>query len=206
MPRLLLLCILIPLSACSLDYGIEEDTETLSIPEYSFSSALFTQYEDGKRSMSMLASQLEQYRDDTVIYAKEVQFQVYNDENNISAEGKSGLLSADSQNELYVLSRDIEIMSYEDNTRVTGEWLKWDGNSEQLISTIEDNITIVQGERESAVEDTEENRQNKSRVSVKGRGFSASGVSRSYAFTSDVSGTIETDETDSPSSEEDNTP
>ena len=166
--------------SCSLDYGSEEAAETQVIPEYSFTQADFMQYEDGQLSLSMTAAGMEQYRDDDALYGCDISFFVYDEDGSVSADGACGLISADTNTDSYTLSGGIRINGYEEELTFAGEKLRWNGSTEQLAGGSGDTVSITQ--------------EGDSRVVVTGRGFAASGISRTYAFSGAVSGTIETAE------------
>ena len=65
----------------------------------------------------------------------------------------------------------------EQNMTLRAQSLSWNGKTEQLVSGAKEKVTIIRDDLE-----------------LSGTGFSASGVSRSFAFTNNVSGTINTKE------------
>ena len=159
--------------SCSLKYGSTVSVEDV-VPEFSFEDAKYTRVEDGKISFYLEAGKLEQYKNSSATYAKDVDFTVYED-GELSVTGKCGYLSADTKTEIYNLHDDIYIDSVEKDLKVKGKNLKWNGKTEQLVSGRTDNVTVETSE-----------------VKVMGSGFSASGVSNSYEFSAMVSGDIET--------------
>lgn len=166
---------LVLFSSCSLKYGVKVQDES-NVPEFVFEGVDFNRYEDGKKTMSLDAEKLEQYKNGKTTYAKDLNFKLYNkDDNQVQSEGKCGYLSADTSNERYVLYDDIEINNKKDDVMVKAGSLKWNGKSEQLTSGRNDMVTIQKGD-----------------TVLKGTGFSASGVSKRFSFTGNVSGNIQT--------------
>ena len=49
------------LTSCSLDYGKSVNVED-SIPEFRFSEARYSQYEDNKQTLELAAERIEQYK------------------------------------------------------------------------------------------------------------------------------------------------
>lgn len=167
-------CIFI-LTSCSLKYGMATSDES-SIPEFTFTDVKFDRYENGKKSINLSAEKLEQYKDGKSVYAQGMEFQIINDEGEITTQGKCSLLSADTDEEKYILYDDIIIKNIKDDMTVTADSLKWNGKSEQLTSGRNDNVSIIKGN-----------------TIIQGSGFSASGVSKKFSFTGAVSGQTETD-------------
>ena len=161
-------------SSCSLDYNQGTNSEA-AIPEFLFSNATFNRYEDNRLTMSLEALQLEQYKSDGATYGQDVSFKTWNKKNELDTVGTCGLLSANTKDKIYTLFNNIVLKSNTQNVEIYADNLKWDGNSEQLTTGVTDKVSIKRDD-----------------VYIEGRGFSASGVSRSFAFSQPVSGTIET--------------
>lgn len=168
--------VIFSLSCCSLDYGKAETSEDV-IPELSFTDANFNRFEDNRQTMHVQAEKIEQYKNEDSSYARKVQFKTWNKQGELDTEGSCGLVAADSKNEQYNLFDSISVKLYGQNLRLVAENLRFNGKTEQLTSGKYDTVSI---ERDD--------------VSVSGKGFSASGVSRSFAFASNVGGTITTKE------------
>ncbi len=156
--------------SCSLNYGRDENSES-SIPEFSFKEATFKRIENGTKKISMTAGQLEQYKSHNASFARNVNFTTYDEQGQIDTEGTCGLLSSDTQNKKYGLYNDINLNVHSQEIEITAQALRFDGKTEQLTSSREDEVTIK-----------------KSDMETKGRGFSASGVSNTYSFMYEVSG------------------
>ena len=160
------------LSSCSLKYGMKVQDES-NVPEFVFDGVDFNRYEDGKKTMALNAEKLEQYKNGNTTYAKEMEFKIYGDDNEVQSEGKCGYLSADTSNERYALYDNIEINNKKDDLNVKAGSLKWNGKSEQLTSGRNDKVIIQKGD-----------------TVLQGTGFSASGVSKRFSFTGNVSGEV----------------
>ncbi|MFA6938166.1 MAG: LPS export ABC transporter periplasmic protein LptC, partial [Treponema sp.] len=162
------------LSSCSLNYDQGTNTES-SVPEFTFTNATFNRYENDKLTMELNALKLEQYKDDGATYGQNVNFTTWNKNQELETEGKCGLLNANTKDDIYTLFNDIVIKSYEQNMEIYAQNLKFNAKTEQLTSGASDKIQIKRDD-----------------INIEGRGFSASGVSRSFAFTESVNGSIET--------------
>ena len=175
-------------SSCSLDYAQGVNSES-SVPEFVFSNATFNRYENSKLTMSLKALQLEQYKSDGATYGQNVTFSTWNDKNELETEGSCGLLSANTKDKIYMMFNDILLKSNTQNIEIRADNLRWDGQNEQLTTGADDKVSITRND-----------------IEIEGRGFSASGVSRSFAFAQPVSGTIETSSTKNMSPSSDTTP
>ena len=108
LPALLLL-------SCSLKYSDTADVDDI-VPELSFTNTTITRYEDDRVTVEMSADSLEQYKDSSESYAKNLSFTAYDSENEISTKGSCGYLFADTSKELYELFNGIELYNYSDKT------------------------------------------------------------------------------------------
>ena len=178
-----ILSILLFFTACSLKYGVNYQDES-NVPEFVFTDAKYTRYEDKKKSMSLSASRLEQYSDGSSMYAKDVEFQVLDSDGEITTRGECSLLSSNSKEELYVLYDNIKIENKKDDMTVEADSLKWNSKTEQLSSSRNDMVSIKKG-----------------KTVMMGSGFSASGVSKMFSFNGVVTGQYDSDEKSDGSSE-----
>ncbi len=174
--RLFLLILLFVVYGCSLKYGTPAYDEQ-NVPEFSFDNVQFNRFEEGKISMSLEAARLEQYKDGKTTCAKDVGFKLIDEDGKVSTEGSCALIFADSEAEKYVLYDNIELHTVKDDITVSADTIKWNGKSEQLTSGRNDTVTIKKGN-----------------TAMVGSGFSASGVSRTFAFTGVVTGEAYTDD------------
>ena len=176
-----LACVLLSLwcAGCSLDYGKEENSED-TVPEFMFTGAHFTRVEENKRKLQITAEKIEQYKSDNASFARDAQFKTFDKDEKPDTEGTCGLISIDTKNEVYKLFNNIAVNIVSQDTRLRAETLQFNGKTEQLTAGRDDLVSV---ERKNAT--------------VSGKGFSASGVSRSYMFLSDVSGVANVDDKDS---------
>lgn len=167
---------IILLSGCSLKYA-ETPVVDDKVPEFLFKDASMTRYQDNKVLVELNAEQLEQYRNTSENYGKKVSFTSYNEKDGkVDTKGSCDYIYADSDREIYELYDNIELVNYSDEMKVSANVLKWDGKTEQLTGGRGDSVVVEK-------EDTK----------LKGTGFSASGVSKSFSFRGNVSGSIETE-------------
>ena len=161
-------------TACSLKY---EDTVQVDsrVPEFVFENTTMTRYEDNAVTFEMNAELLEQYKNSNQTYAKKVSFNAYED-GEISTQGSCGLLFADSDSEIYKLYDEIQLFNYSESTNFFANVLKWNAKTEQLTSGRGDMVRI---EKDDAV--------------IRGTGFSASGIGKTFSFKGTVTGEIETE-------------
>lgn len=165
------------LSACSLKY---EDTVDVSerVPELIFKETQMRRLEDNKVTVEMNADILEQYKDTSETYAQNVNFVSYED-GEISTKGSCGLLFTDTDKELYELYDEIELFNQKEKINFFADVLKWNAKNEQLTGGRGD---VVKVEKEDTV--------------IRGTGFSASGISKTFSFRGNVTGDIETSDHD----------
>lgn len=175
-PLLYTAAVIFLLSSCSLKYGMSTYDDS-STPEFIFSDVQFERYEDSKKTLSLAAEKMEQYKDGKSLYARNLDFQIFDSSGEITTEGACRLLAADTKEEKYTLYDDIEITNKKDELTVSADNLKWNGKSEQLTSGRNDMVLIKKGG-----------------TVIQGSGFSASGVSKKFAFTGVITGSTETDD------------
>ena len=167
-------------AGCSLKYR-ETPVVDDKVPEFLFTDATMVRYDNNKVSVEVQAKALEQYRNSSESYGKDVSFTSY-DEGEVDTEGKCGYVFSNSDLELYELYDDITLDNHKEKLRVEAQALKWNGKSEQLTSGRGDPVQIQK-------EDT----------TLRGTGFAASGVSKSFSFSGNVIGEVETKEEDTSS-------
>ena len=161
---------------CSLKYSQSYQDES-NVPEFIFTNAVYTKYEDDAKKLSLSAGVLEQYKEGNSMYARDVSFQLLKKTGEIETEGSCKLLSANSDEEKYTLYDDIKIKNFDENLEVTAGSIRWNGKSEQLTSSRNDMVTIKKGD-----------------TTMQGSGFSASAISKKFAFTGVITGEFEKNE------------
>ena len=169
-----LLCLVLP--SCSLKYAETVNSED-KVPEFVFEDTKMVRYENQKPSLEVTAATLEQYKDSNETYGKDIAFTSYDDEGNVETEGSCGIIFADSGKKLYELYDDIDVYNAPEKMRFYASVLRWNGQTEQLTSGRSDMVKI---EKDDTI--------------MRGSGFSASGVSKTFSFRGNITGAIETDD------------
>lgn len=177
------------LLSCSLNYDTEKNSEE-TVPEFSFTDAVFNRYEDNKISIQLEAKKLEQYKSDGSSYAQSAKFKTYKDDGTIDTDGTCSLLASLTNDEKYSLFDDISINVYSEDLNIAARSLQFNGKTEQLTSGRNEKVSI-----------------RRKGTSITGTGFSASGVSRKFTFENQVSGSVKDEspsrDTAEPNGEED---
>ena len=173
--RISSLCIVfILLSSCSLKYTETVHSED-KVPEFVFEDTKLVRYENTEPTLEVTAGTLEQYKNSNETYGKNIAFTAYDKKGQVETEGSCGILFADSGKKLYELYDDIELYNAPEKVRFQASALKWNGRSEQLTSGRSDMVKI---EKDDTI--------------MRGSGFSASAISKTFSFRGNITGTIET--------------
>jgi len=168
--------IIIAFCSCSLNYTQSNNTED-TVPEFKFDNMSLRKYQDNILEMEINADTMEQYKNDGGNFAVNARFTTWDKEGAIKTIGSCAILSIYSKQKLYTMFNDIIINNMSDDFEIYASSLKYDGNTEQLTSGINDKVFIK-----------------RSNVQIEGTGFSASGVSQSYSFDKLNSGNIQTED------------
>lgn len=176
---------------CSLDYS-SDTPEKIRAPEFTFEKLSLTKIDKGKKIAEIKADVLEQYHKLDASFAKNVHFILYNDKKLIEVDGDAELLSVDNKSQIYTMLNYVTITSYEQNINIEAKHLKWNNKTEQLTSSEEDIVTISNIDEDSKEGYVKAKSENDSKIFLQGKGFSASGVTRQYAFRESTSGKIVT--------------
>lgn len=163
---------------CSLDYGSSSQAQIVS-PEFVFYDAGFTHVERGETKLRMEAEQIEQYTGADSLYGKNVSFAVYDDNSEPSLTGSCSLLSADRENKLYCFFSGIRIKSFQHRAEITADSLRWNEKTSVLDGGKDDTVNVSL-ETETG-----------SRITIRGKAFSARKDDLSFAFGESVSGEIQ---------------
>ncbi len=156
--------------SCSLNYLNSESSEA-DVPEFIFTNASFSKYENGKRTTLLTASTIEQYKDNGSTFAGDAAFKTFSKDEELETEGKCSLIFADTEKEKYTLFGNIDVNMLEQKTRILAENLKFDKKSEQITSSVNGSVSVIKDD-----------------LSISGKGFSASMISKSFYFSDSVSG------------------
>lgn len=159
------------LAGCSVNYDTVSDSEGI-VPELMLDDARFSRIEKGQTTAQVSSERLEEFKGSGKVFAQKIQFETRNADGETTATGKAGLMRADTDAELYEFFDGIEIRSETHNVNISGESLKWNGKTEQLVGERGKEITIE-----------------KDGVSLSGQDFSASAVSEQFSFGAEVHGT-----------------
>ncbi|MDY6397029.1 MAG: LPS export ABC transporter periplasmic protein LptC [Treponema sp.] len=162
--------------SCSLNYLNSENSEA-SIPEFCFKNASYTKYEASKKNVSLKAEQLEQYKSDNAVFAKNAVFETYDTDGKEDTGGSCQLISANTKKEIYTLYGDIQLRLPKQDMLIEADSLNFNKKTEQITSGKSSEVRLKKND-----------------IMMQGYGFSASGVSKSFSFVDTVSGTIITDD------------
>lgn len=158
------------LAGCSLKYQSDALAEQ-NVPQLRLENAVYKKYADNKKNIELKSSVFEQYKGINRSYAKDVEFVIYDSAMQPKSTGKTAIISADTKDQIYTLYDGIEFNDTTQNINIKGDSLKWNGNTEQLVSAKGREITIV-----------------KDNLKITGKDFSASAVSNTFLFSSSVKG------------------
>lgn len=158
--------------SCSVKYEETVRAEDV-VPEFTFTNVDLNRYESNKLTVKFTAEKLEQYKNSSESFAKNIEFSSYNKKNELTTEGSCNLLAANTDTEIYTLFDNIQVSSKEDNVKFYSDSLKWNAKTEQLTSGKSNTVKIQKDD-----------------ATIYGSGFSASGVSKSFSFSGSVSGEI----------------
>ncbi len=175
-------------TSCSLKYSESVNVED-KVPEFIFEDTQLIRYEADQPTIEVHAERLEQYKNSSESYAQDIQFKAYDKEGNLTTEGSCGLLSADTSSKRYGLYDNITVNNLEEKMKFSAESLYWNATTEQLISGRGDMVKVEKDD-----------------ITIRGAGFSSSGISKEFSFTGNVVGNIvtkdEAEETEENESEE----
>ena len=155
---------------CSLKYQSDVRAEQ-NVPQLRLENAVYKKYAGNKKNIELKSSVFEQYKGINRSYARDVEFVIYDSDLNPKSTGKTAIISADTKDQIYTLYDGIEFKDTAQNIKIKGDSLKWNGNTEQLVSAKNREITIE-----------------KDNLKITGKDFSASAVSNTFLFSSSVRG------------------
>lgn len=169
--------------SCSIDYStatIEKSTK----PEFIFTDTVFSRMEDCSLKAVMYAGRIEQYSGEDCIYGKDLSFLVYDDDGAVSVAGSCGLICADMNAGEYVFMDQVNLTGYSRDVRIEADNVKWNSNTEQLVSAGENPVRIYSGGYDDS--------KNSGSVTAEmtGSGFSADGRGLQYQFAGGVNGVL----------------
>ena len=174
---------IILISSCSLKYNESVNAED-KVPEFVFEETKMVRYENNAPNLEISAGKLEQYKNSNETYGKDISFTSYDKKGEVETEGSCGIIFADTGKKLYELYDDINLYNSSEKMRFNASALKWNGRSEQLTSGRGDMVKI---EKDDTI--------------MRGSGFTASGISKTFSFRGNITGTIETSDDEKDQSE-----
>lgn len=162
-------------SSCSFNYGNEADMGAI-VPEMILTDVAASRYEDARLSMVLSAETLEMYDSDELWAGEKVSFVQYADDGSgsVDAEGAAGILLVDDSNEVYSLGMNATFHLLTDDLFFRAEDLRWTKKTHRLSSPIGGAVEIE--ESDGSV--------------IRGTGFFADTLARTYEFANPVSGTL----------------
>ena len=162
--------------SCSLNYMKSENTES-TIPEFSFKNAKYTKYEAGKKNVELSAEWLEQYKSDNAVFAQNAEFETFSKNGEEETKGTTRLVAADHNADVDTRYGERNSNFKNQDMHISAESLRFVKKTEQITSGVGSKVNLQ-----------------KKGMSLSGYGFSASGVSNSFSFSSNVEGLIQTEQ------------
>jgi len=139
-----------------------------------------SRYEVAEKSVVFSAAILEVYDADRVWAAEQVTFMEYAEDGTIELEGEAGLLLLDDDEGVYTLGNDTEFFVRDDGIRMRASDLQWVKKLHRLCGPENGVVEIIKDDGST----------------VRGTGFFADTLSRSYFFSDNFSGVIVTSSDD----------
>lgn len=158
------------LSGCSLKYNSELISEE-NVPQIRLENIVMRRYSDNKKNLELTSSIYEQYKNVSQSYARNASFTLYDSNMNETSKGVTGIISSNSNDQIFALFDGIEFYDQNQNIKIAGDSLKWNGKTEQLVSAKNSEITIKKDD-----------------LIITGKDFSASAVSNTFLFSNSVRG------------------
>ena len=174
--------VLLQLVACSFDYGSGTAGEN-AVPEMVLTDVSASRYENAKLSVVLDAGKLEMYTSDNVWAGESISFTQYAQDGSgkVDAEGSAGLLLVDDTNEVYSLGDKVSFHLLSDDFLFRANELRWTKKKNRLSSSDDGEVAIE--ESDGSV--------------IKGSGFFADTLARTYSFSKPVSGLLVNESSDS---------
>ncbi len=168
------------LFSCSLDYGVDEEGQNTIVPEMILNNVDFSRIDRGVRVLTLNAQSLELFNQDDTTFGKDARFWLYGRDGKCSSYGSCDLLSAENANGVYMLLGNVQLENYQNNYSIKARNLRWNSNTEQLVSDRENMVEVWQHAR------TDED----SSLYTKGTGFCFSAFRLGYQFENAVTGSV----------------
>jgi LPS export ABC transporter protein LptC len=170
------LCLGLLLSACSLDYGVEEAAkESAPAPIATFTEYSHTIVVRGSRAFELKAARAEIYEEESRTVLSRVSFTEFDpDTGELVSSGTADQAVFWPEPEDAELSGSVRLQSKRQDAVLESEYLKWDGEDKRLEGRLDRTVTV--------------SRSDGSRVS--GAGFEADARRRSFLFRESVTGVV----------------
>lgn len=168
------------LVSCSLDYGIEQEGQNTIVPEMILNNVDFSRIDRGVKVLTLNAESLELFNQDDTTFGKDAQFWLFGRDGACTSFGRCNLLSAENANGVYMLLGDVQLENYQNNYSIKAQNLRWNSNTEQLVSDKESVVEVWQHAK--TAED--------SSLYTKGSGFCFSAFRLGYQFENAVTGSV----------------
>lgn len=174
--------------SCSFNYG-RDVLAVNAIPDMVLNDVNIDRYENARISIGLQARTLEIYDTDRVWVAEGISFVQYAPDGTgeIESEGFAGIMLVDDKEEVYSLGEDTEVHLISDNLFLKASDLRWSKKTNQLSGSRSAEVEIAKDDGSV----------------IRGTGFYADTLNRSYELLQNVSGKFVTGEPlDESSSEE----
>ncbi len=176
--KIINLLAVILITACSLDYGEELETElSEDIPDTVLNSFTQVVVRNGKPTYIISAEKAETYEKKNEVHLDEIVFTEYDKENNIATDGTADKAIYFSDSEDAEISNNLYLYSASEEASLEGDYLYWNKENRQL-----------QGKSTGYMELNKD-----SGTSIRGKGLRVDMKSLSVEFDSEVEG-VWTDE------------
>lgn len=176
---ILVICISIISGSCTLNYSGEAKNFKKK-PNFVFKNTNLDRYEDNALTLRIHSGILEVYDADKIWAGENVSFFKMNGngaEESVELKGGAGIIKIDENNDKYFLGKHVFFEDVNEKIVISGDAFFWDKTADILYGTANGTVQV---------EKTGE-------FSVKGSGFIANTLSRTFEFANSVSGSIETD-------------
>ena len=159
-------------ASCSLKYENSSNAEN-TVPEIITEGAVFCSMEDEKKLFSIQTEKMEQYQGGSRSCSQKLDFEFFNKDGTLQAQGKCNFLSANKNTGEYILCGDIKIEQTDNEITVFAENLKWDEQTQCLYGQKNEKVTLT-----------------KKNLTVEGTGFCANAADNQFSFSGQVHGML----------------
>ena len=172
--RAFFLTLTILIASCSIDYGDNSLPDKLleDVPDNILYDFIYTKNEDSHKSLSIYAHKAEIFEEKQQTILSGVVFQQFDNNSNITAEGKAekGILFTSNDN--VEISGEIVIYSSQEEAELATSYLFWNKDAK-----------ILEGKSDTGIKITRD-----SGTVISGKGFTGDMTTKTYSLNSDVTG------------------